>query len=235
MLMSAEMKITKALAAAPELARAHYVMGWVLCATNRVERGMEELERALASDANLAVAHAAKGWAKIESGRAEEAEVHILEALRLSPRDTTAYLWFYFLGRAKAYLGQFGEAAPWLRKSIDANRNWPWGFFFLAACLAHMDRIDDARREVKAGLEVLPTLTLHRLGPRSDNPVVPRAARTRDRGNAPGWTTRAMIIPVARRDPSSRTWSAIRASWARMRPPGGDASRNFTVGTPTRH
>jgi TolB-like protein/class 3 adenylate cyclase/Tfp pilus assembly protein PilF len=172
LLMSAEMKITKALAAAPELARAHYVMGWVLCATNRVERGMEELERALASDANLAVAHAAKGWAKIESGRAEEAEVHILEALRLSPRDTTAYLWFYFLGRAKAYLGQFGEAAPWLRKSIDANRNWPWDFFFLAACLAHMDRIDDARREVKAGLEVLPTLTLHRLGPRSDNPVV---------------------------------------------------------------
>jgi lipopolysaccharide biosynthesis regulator YciM len=61
LLMSAEMKITKALAAAPELARAHYVMGWVLCATNRVERGMEELERALASDANLAVAHAAKG------------------------------------------------------------------------------------------------------------------------------------------------------------------------------
>ena len=43
LLMSAEMKITKALAGAPELARAHYVMGWVLCATNRVERGMEEL------------------------------------------------------------------------------------------------------------------------------------------------------------------------------------------------
>ena len=58
----------------------------------------------------------------------------------------------------------------------SSSRFWatalPVGFFFLAACLAHMDRIDDARREVKAGLEVLPRLTLHRLGPRSDNPVV---------------------------------------------------------------
>ena len=35
---------------------------------------------------------------KIYTGRAEEAEAHIVEALRLSPRDTLAYIWMNFAG-----------------------------------------------------------------------------------------------------------------------------------------
>ena len=172
-LMAAETKLSKALAAAPELARAHYFMGWVLCMTKRAERGVEELEQALAIDPNLVGAHAARGWAKIMSGRADETEAHVLEALRLSPRDASSYMWFHFVGQAKTYLGEFVQALPWLRKSVDANRNWPWGFFILAACLAQLGRFDEARRESKAGLAVLPNLTLRRfrLSPQSDNPV----------------------------------------------------------------
>jgi TolB-like protein/class 3 adenylate cyclase/Flp pilus assembly protein TadD len=173
LMAAAEMKLTEALAAAPNFARAHYLMGWVLSATKRTERAVEELERALAIDPNLAGAHAAKGWAKIVSGRAEDAEPHLLEALRLSPRDASSYMWFHFLGMAKAYLGEFAQALTWLRKSIDSNRNWPWGFFLLAACLAHLGRFDEARREVEAGLDVSPKFTLHRfrMGAQSDNPV----------------------------------------------------------------
>jgi hypothetical protein len=51
---------------------------------------------------------------------------------------------------------------PWLRKSIDANRNTPWAFFDLAACLAHLGRVDAARKEVKAGLAVDPKFTIKR-------------------------------------------------------------------------
>jgi tetratricopeptide (TPR) repeat protein len=145
----------------------------VLCATKRTERGIEELERGLAIDPNLAGAHAAKGWAKIVSGRAEEAEAHLMEALRLSPHDTSIYMWFHFVGMAKAYLSEFTQALTWLRKSIDSNRNWPWGFFLLAACLGHLGRFDEAHREAEAGLKVFPKFTLHRfrMGAQSHNPI----------------------------------------------------------------
>jgi TolB-like protein/Flp pilus assembly protein TadD len=172
-LTAAETKLSTALCAAPGLARAHYGMGQVLCMTQRAERGLDELEWSLAIDPNLAGAHAAKGWAKIMNGRAEETEGHVLEALRLSPRDTSSYMWLQFVGQAKTYLGEFGRAVPWLRKSIDTNRNWPWGFFVLAACLAHLHRFDEARREAREGLAILPNLTLSRFRPatQSDNAV----------------------------------------------------------------
>ena len=69
------------------------VLGIVRIYTNRVAQGIAELERALAIDRNLADAHAYIGIAKCFVGRAEETDIHVHEALRLSPRDTFAYLW----------------------------------------------------------------------------------------------------------------------------------------------
>jgi tetratricopeptide (TPR) repeat protein len=79
--------------------------------------------RALEIDPNLAIARGYMGLARVFIGRAEETEAHVLEALRLSPRDVYAYLWFFNVGFAKACLGRCDEALPWLQKSIDANRN----------------------------------------------------------------------------------------------------------------
>ena len=45
------------------------------------------------------------GLGKIFIGHAEETEAHVAEALRLSPRDTLAYLWMTNAGFAKIYLG----------------------------------------------------------------------------------------------------------------------------------
>jgi tetratricopeptide (TPR) repeat protein len=155
-------------------------MGVVLRATYRAQRGAEELERALAIDRNMAAARAVMGSALNCMGRAQEAEAHVLEALRLSPRDAMIFEWFLVAGSAKALLGEFAEASAWLRKSIDANRNRPLAFFLLAACLAHLGRLDEARREVKAGLAVDPKFTLqrYRAGAQSDNPAY-LAARER--------------------------------------------------------
>jgi hypothetical protein len=62
---------------------------------------------------------------------------------------------------------------PLFRKSTDANRNWPLVFFVLRACLANLGRLDEARREVKAGLAADPSFTLrrYRMGAYTDNPV----------------------------------------------------------------
>ena len=173
LMAAAEMKFTAALAAAPNHARAHWGMGLVLYATNRAHRGIEEFERALAIDPNFVLARGGMGLAHVYIGRAEKTEAHVLEALRLSPRDAFAYQWFLHLGSAKAHLGEYETAVTWLRKSIDANRNNPWTSFFLAACLAHLGRLDEARQEIKAGLAANPEFTIRRfLSHReSDNPV----------------------------------------------------------------
>src|SRR5580698_4947226 len=88
---AAEAKLTKALSSFPDHARGHAYLGYVEILTKRAQEGIAECEHALALDRNLADAHAFIGLAKIFTGRAEEAETHIAEALRLSPRDTTAY------------------------------------------------------------------------------------------------------------------------------------------------
>ena len=87
-------------------------------------------------------------------GRAEETEAHIAEALRLSPRDTTAYIWMHIAGIAKNYLCLYEQAVAWFRRATEANRNFPQNYFFVAAALAQLGRLDEARSAVKAGLRL---------------------------------------------------------------------------------
>jgi TolB-like protein/Flp pilus assembly protein TadD len=171
--VSAEAVLIRALSLAPNHARAHSVLGLVQLFTNRAVQGIAECERALALDHNLADAHAFIGLAKFFLGRSEETEAHIDEALRLSPRDNSAYRWFMFVGLAKLFLGADVEAAAWLRRSIEANRNHPVPHCYLAAALALLGSLDQARAAAQAGLVLNPTFTLRRYRARaaSDHPA----------------------------------------------------------------
>jgi TolB-like protein/Tfp pilus assembly protein PilF len=171
-LTAAEAASTRALSLAPNHARAHSVLGLVQSFTSPVQ-GIAECERALALDHNLADAHAFIGLAKFFLGRSEETEAHIHEALRLSPRDNSAYRWFMFAGLAKLFLGADAEAAAWLRRSIEANRNHPVVHCYLAAALALLGSLDEARAAAQAGLVLNPTFTLCRYRARvtSDHPA----------------------------------------------------------------
>ena len=107
-------------------------------------------------------AHAFIGQGKIFIGRAEETEAHVAEALRLSPRDTMAYTWMIHAGMAKNHLGSWEQAVAWFRRAIEANRNYPHRIFILAAALAQLGRLDEARYAVKAGLALDPTFAISR-------------------------------------------------------------------------
>jgi len=172
-LLAAEQALARALSIAPEHAVAHLQMGIVHIFTNRADGGIAECERALTLDRNLAIAHGFIGIAKHFIGRSEETEAHVQEAIRLSPRDTLAYLWLGAPGYANIHLGDDAKAVVWLRRSIDANRNFPLYHFVLAAALAQLGRLDEARSAVQAGLALHPTFTVSRLNasPPSDNPT----------------------------------------------------------------
>src|SRR5208283_895678 len=99
--------LAKALSSVPDHARGHMALGMVYILTRRAAQGIADCEHALELDRNLANAHSAIGFGKILIGRAEETEAHVAEALRLSPRDTLAYLWMTNAGIAKHNLGLY--------------------------------------------------------------------------------------------------------------------------------
>jgi TolB-like protein/class 3 adenylate cyclase len=176
----AEGALIKALSMAPRHAAAHKCMGVVQMFTKRATSGIAECEQALALDRNAADAHAWIGLGKYLIGRAAETEAHIHEAFRLSPRDTFAFQWMFFEGLAKLQLGADVEAAAWFRRSIEANRNHPVGYFYLATTLALLGLPDDAFDATQAGLALDPSFTIGRFraGTPSDNALY-MAARER--------------------------------------------------------
>jgi TolB-like protein/tetratricopeptide (TPR) repeat protein len=172
-LAAAETALNKALSMAPQHAQAHMYLGVVYIFTFRAAQGIAECERALALDRNLANAHGWIGRGKFHLSRPEETEAHIHEALRLSPRDIFAYRWMMVMGIAKFWLGAEAEAVAWLRRSIEANRNFPFTHFFLAAVLASLGALDEARASVQAGLALDAGFTIRRYreGASSYNPT----------------------------------------------------------------
>jgi len=161
-LTTAEAAITKALSLAPNHPMAHNVLGIVQLFTDRAAQGIATCERALALDRNLAWAHGNIGFGKVCLGRGGETEAHIEQALRLSPRDTYVYVWTLFVGLAKFWLGADAEAIVWLRRSIEANRNYNFPHFLLAAALAHVGELDEARASAQAGLAINPSFSIRR-------------------------------------------------------------------------
>jgi tetratricopeptide (TPR) repeat protein len=77
------------------------------------------------------------------------------------------------VGLAKLHLSADTEAVPWLRQSIEANRNASLAHFWLAASLALLGQVDQARAAAQAGLAVNPDFTIrrYRAGAPSDNPT----------------------------------------------------------------
>jgi tetratricopeptide (TPR) repeat protein len=172
-LASAEAAAVKVLSSAPNHPQEHFCMGWVQNFTNRASQAVAEFERALALDRNFASAHGGIGFAKIALGRSEETEAQYQEALRLSPRDPNAYLWAFFAGLAKIFLGKDGEAIAWLRRSIEFNRNYSLAHFYLAAALVLLGKHDEAPAATTVGLALDPTFTIRRVrsSASSDDPI----------------------------------------------------------------
>jgi TolB-like protein len=171
-LTAAEAVVTKVLSLAPNHAVAHSVLGRVKIFTNRAAQGIAECERALVLDRNSATAHASVGIAKFYLGRGVETEAHVEQALRLSPHDTLVYIWTLWVGLAKFWQGSDAEAMVWLRRSLEANRN-SIAHFYLAAVLARLGELDEARATAQAGLALNPSFSIRRFRTNtpSNNPV----------------------------------------------------------------
>ncbi|MDE5451405.1 adenylate cyclase [Bradyrhizobium sp. CSA112] len=161
-LAQVEATLIKVLSVAPRHAFAHLILAGLQLFTNRATLAVRECEQALELDRNLAYAHAFLGFAKVFIGRGAESEAHIQQALHLSPRDINAHRWMHLLGVVKLILGADTEAVEWLRRSLEANRNYPFAHFQFAAALALAGSVEEARAAALAGFALDPDFTIRR-------------------------------------------------------------------------
>ena len=81
-----------------------------------------------------------RGWA----GQPDLAIEHVGTALRLSPRERMGTP-LQAMGMAYFFKRRFDEAAAKLLPAIQDNPGSPVSYRYLAACYAHMGRLDEAR------------------------------------------------------------------------------------------
>jgi tetratricopeptide (TPR) repeat protein len=91
----------------------------------------------------------------------------------LSPPDTYFNFWVDYGAFAKLFLGAHEEAVAWHRRAIEINPNYLVAHVYLAAALAELGRLDEARAAARAGLAIDPKFTLRRFraGAATENPV----------------------------------------------------------------
>jgi adenylate cyclase len=102
------------------------------------------VDRALALNPSYARGWSVSGVLRIWAGQPDLAIEHIETALRLSPRERMGTP-LQAIGMAHFLKRRFDEAAAKLLLAIQDDPGYPHSYRVLAACYAHMGRLDEAQ------------------------------------------------------------------------------------------
>jgi TolB-like protein/Tfp pilus assembly protein PilF len=143
----------KAVALDPKDADARFVLGRTLLMGNKHDQAIAQFEEGLKANPNHALLLSGFSEACTLNGQPEEGIKKAKEAIRLNPYDPVFQLWILAFGQyvARDYEG----AIETLRKMSplgEARR-------LVAACLAYLGRMDEARAEAERYLKDSPTFS----------------------------------------------------------------------------
>jgi TolB-like protein len=102
------------------------------------------VDRALALNPSFARGWYISGWLRLWAGQPDLAIEHVELSLRLSPRGRFGAP-FGVIGAAHFSSRRFDDAVPKLLLAIQDEPHFPAPYRYLAACYAHMGRLDEAR------------------------------------------------------------------------------------------
>ena len=174
-LARADEAATRAIAAAPNYAHAHYVKAEVLGLSNRFDAALAAYDRAIALDRNHAAAYVGRARNLNVIGRAAEALAPVERAIRLSPRDPELYVWYFVLCHANTHLARDAQAIDWCLKSIATGKTYYFAYVDLASAYAWRGQNAEAAAAVAELLKLRPGLTVQTLVQEgswtSDNPA----------------------------------------------------------------
>ena len=114
-------------------------------------------DRALALNPNYARGWFMSGVLRLRAGQPDIAIEHCEAALRLSPRARVGRV-LSMMGQAHFVRRRFAEAVPKLLLAIQEDPGHPPTYRWLAACYAHMGRLDDAREIVERLRAITPVV-----------------------------------------------------------------------------
>jgi adenylate cyclase len=123
------------------------------------EEGLRVLERSIKLNPNSALALSHSGWVRCYLGQAYDAIGDFDRALVLSPAEVTRFRMQAGLAFAHLLLEEFEEAAQWGRRALLGNPNFTPTYRALAAALAHLGRLGEAREAAGRLLELMPDFT----------------------------------------------------------------------------
>jgi adenylate cyclase len=118
------------------------------------ESAIDEFNAAISISPSYAEAHEGLGLALFRNGDYEEADAAYDVALRLSPNAPNIAHSLMMKAACKFQSGHYEEAVDWAtRASRRPNPLAIWSFINLAAPLAHLERMDEARTALETALQ----------------------------------------------------------------------------------
>jgi tetratricopeptide (TPR) repeat protein len=116
------------------------------------------VDRALALNPNYARGWHVSGVLRMRAGQPDIAIEHVETSLRLSPRARVGTS-LSPIGAAHFFARRFNEAVPQLLLAIQDDPSYPQPYRWLAACYAHMGRLDEAQ-EIVARLRAITSVVI---------------------------------------------------------------------------
>jgi len=142
---------------------AHWGFGFIQLWRRKHELAIAELKRAIELNPNCSLAFGTLGTILSYSGEPEESIKNNEIAIRLNPRDISIFFRYSGLAMAHFVAGRYSEAVQWARKSVQRKPIWRVGHAVLAASLAQLDLIKEAKAAVDNYLDNIPNETISKL------------------------------------------------------------------------
>jgi adenylate cyclase len=127
------------------LARAAYALGYF---GEDIDAAIALVDRSLQINPSFAYGWQRSGWLRLWAGYPDIAISHLEAALRLNPRDPSPAT-LMGIGVGHFFARRLEEARSMLLRSLQEQPGWVPTNRFLAACYAHMGRLDEARAIVE--------------------------------------------------------------------------------------
>jgi adenylate cyclase len=121
------------------------------------------IEKAVALDPNSAMAWNRSGWVNAFLDRPEVAIEHFERAIRLSPFDPMNFNCYFGIRNAHFAAGRYEESLAWCRKGMLERPDLVWPLRSMAATLALLGRIPEAREAARQLVQGYPDITVSKI------------------------------------------------------------------------
>ena len=139
---------------------AHWAMGVIQNHRIMHDLAIAEFKRAIELNPNCSLAHGSLGTVYIYTGEPDKSVKYSEFAIRLNPRDPSIFFRYSALALAHFVAGRYLEASKWARKSTQRKPSWDTGHVVFASSLAHLNRLEEAKKAVGDYLQNVPDASI---------------------------------------------------------------------------